>query len=100
MGRTIVICSDGTGNTFDRRTTNVTKLIRMLDLADHRRQVAVYAQGVGTNGLRRTEVGTVPADPKALLFVDPPAESSHQVLTLIARTRGLLFGYGIRATVR
>jgi len=49
MGRNIVICADGMASTFDDRTTNITRLIRSLDLRDHRRQVAVYAQGLGTN---------------------------------------------------
>jgi uncharacterized protein (DUF2235 family) len=34
MGRNIVICADGTGNTVDDRTTNVTRFIHGLDLGD------------------------------------------------------------------
>jgi hypothetical protein len=49
MGRNIVICSDGTGNTFDSHVTNVTRLIKCLALNDHERQVVVYDQGVGTH---------------------------------------------------
>ena len=47
MSRNIIICSDGTGNTFDRRVTNVTHLIKALALADHTHQVVLYDQGVG-----------------------------------------------------
>ena len=40
MGKNIVICSDGTGNTFDGRITNVTRLVRHLALDRPDRQVA------------------------------------------------------------
>jgi uncharacterized protein (DUF2235 family) len=103
MGRTIVICCDGTGNTFDKRVTNVSQLIRLLELGDPGRQVAVYAQGVGTNGSLQTEMEAHRAslaDPTALRVVPPPAQHRFAPLTAVAKTRGLLFGYGLRETVK
>src|SRR5262245_8268612 len=55
MGKRIVICSDGTGNTAIKgRGTNVFKLFEAVDLDSHRfdlskpPQVAIYDDGVGT----------------------------------------------------
>ncbi len=56
MGKNIIICSDGTGNTFDSRVTNVTHLIECLALGNHKEQVAVYDQGVGTTANRCSKV--------------------------------------------
>ena len=53
MAKSIVLCSDGTGNAFVERATNVSMLIRSIDLRREpkaeRDQVAYYDQGVGTN---------------------------------------------------
>src|ERR1041384_3487683 len=97
MNRTIVICCDGTGNTFDDRTTNVTRLVRVLDMSDHTRQVTVYAQGVGTNGARHDKLTAFRrsiSDPDALHVVRPPRESQ------LAKFAGLTIGYGIKESVR
>lgn len=57
MGKNIIICSDGTGNTgIKDRGTNVFKLFEAVDLNGHRTdpqldpQVALYDDGVGTQG--------------------------------------------------
>jgi uncharacterized protein (DUF2235 family) len=47
MTRTLVVCSDGTGNSLDQRSSNVSALIGRLAL--HRdRQIVIYDQGIGT----------------------------------------------------
>jgi len=55
MGKNIIICSDGTGNTANKdRGTNVFKLFEAVDLNGHlvdpklTLQVALYDDGVGT----------------------------------------------------
>jgi uncharacterized protein (DUF2235 family) len=49
MGKSIVICLDGTGNQMRARgDTNVVRLFSMLDLSDPTAQVAYYDPGVGT----------------------------------------------------
>ena len=53
MARNIVICSDGTGNSFRRHESNVARLVQHLALADHAAQVVVYDQGIGTDVARR-----------------------------------------------
>lgn len=103
MSKTIIICSDGTGNTFDRRVTNVTHLVKCLALDDHSRQVVVYDQGVGTNGRRHRAVeeyrNGVP-DPQALQIPPGLVQSSLSPKTWLDRSRGLLFGRGLRENVR
>ena len=63
MPKTIVICSDGTGNTAIKgRGTNVFKLFEATDLIGHRRyphldpQVALYDDGVGTENFRPLKI--------------------------------------------
>jgi uncharacterized protein (DUF2235 family) len=34
MGRTIVMCSDGTGNAFDAHITNVSRMIRLAPMSN------------------------------------------------------------------
>ena len=54
MAKNIVICSDGTGATANKkRGTNVFKLYEAVDLHDaHLPQVAVYDDGVGSQGFK------------------------------------------------
>ncbi len=63
MGKNIVICSDGTGNTAIKgRGTNVFKLFEAVDLNGHRTnpdldpQVALYDDGVGTGSFMPLKV--------------------------------------------
>ncbi|MFC8668546.1 T6SS phospholipase effector Tle1-like catalytic domain-containing protein [Streptomyces sp. NPDC057199] len=102
MAKNIVICCDGTGNTFGHRPTNVTRTIRHLALNSHRVQVAVYNQGVGAGADRlravheyRNQLGDQDA-----LHISKPGESSFPPKAMIDRGRGLLFGYGLKRDVR
>ena len=52
MAKNIVICADGTGNTFEKNVSNVSRLVRSLDLSDKNKQIAFYDQGVGTEPTR------------------------------------------------
>ena len=61
----IVICSDGTGNSANKdRGTNVFKLYEAIDLIDppgdskHRKQIAIYDDGVGTETWKPVRVVT------------------------------------------
>src|SRR5262245_1498907 len=47
MGKSVVVCCDGTANEFATDHTNVLKLFRVLD-NDPARQVAFYHPGLGT----------------------------------------------------
>jgi uncharacterized protein (DUF2235 family) len=102
MARNIVICSDGTGNTFDAEISNVTQLIRLLALDKHTKQVAVYDQGIGTNAARlgavRTFAATIP-DKDALVILPAPRRVWFSPTGTVARGLGLVFGYGLEANV-
>jgi T6SS, Phospholipase effector Tle1-like, catalytic domain len=63
MEKDIIICSDGTGNTFDGDITNVTRLVKHLDLDHPEQQVVRYDQGVGTTARGKREVSRIPASP-------------------------------------
>lgn len=100
MSTTIVICADGTGNTFDRKTSNVTMLLRYLDLDPppdaSDRQVAVYDQGIGTAD-RTTQAEAYRetlTDKDALTILEVKKAGS-----LFGRARGMLTGYGLKENV-
>jgi uncharacterized protein (DUF2235 family) len=102
VGKNIIICSDGTGNTFEKDQTNVTRLIKHLVLDDRRKQVVVYDQGLGTNAGRVAEVEQFRrnlSDPEALHILPPPLEHGWP-FSLVDRLRGLAFGHGLKENLR
>jgi uncharacterized protein (DUF2235 family) len=94
------MCSDGTGNTFNQHVSNVSRLVRALDLTSCHRQLVFYDQGIGTN---RTLVEDVKdfkeksGSRKGLEILDPPDIGCSRWLATIA---GLTVGYGLYANVR
>lgn len=98
MAKKIVICSDGTGNSFDVQVSNVTRLVMFLDLSRPDEQVVLYDQGVGTDPKRVNSVKAYKEEDRkareALSVLDPPYRS------LLAKIAGLAFGYGLRRNVR
>jgi hypothetical protein len=94
MGRRIVMCSDGTGNTFDARITNVGRMVCFLDASDASRQLIRYDPGVGTVAARTENVraeGTADGDAVGIL---PAADRSQRgPVTWLDRMRGLALGY-------
>jgi uncharacterized protein (DUF2235 family) len=99
--RNLVVCSDGTGNTFRQQVSNVSLLVQALDLAHPDDQVVFYDQGIGTT---RSLVEGVKAfkesggsQRKALEILPPPEVSAARPL---ARLAGLTVGYGLRANLR
>lgn len=99
MARTIVVCSDGTGNTFDRRASNVTALVGLLALHPQR-QIVLYDQGIGTTADRKATVDGLrlasPA-PGALRILDAPPDNGFRSGWL--RLRGQATGYGLKENV-
>ena len=102
MAKTIVICADGTGNSFGRSVSNVARMIRFLTLDNHASQVMVYDQGIGTDARRWKEIVKFRKtifDPKALHVLPGPHESWFRPGEYIALLRGLAFGYGLKDNV-
>jgi len=100
MTTNIVICSDGTGNTFGDRVSNVTHLLRLLELDG--RQIAMYDQGIGTSEAGRVAIERYAGSlrhPESLLPL-PARESRFWPKARIDRARGQLFGYGLKENVR
>lgn len=98
-GKNIVICSDGTGNTFENNVSNVGRLVRLLSI--NRTQPVVYDQGVGTTEHRVAlqHLKTPLPDHESLhLLAAPPAGWTNP----IASMKGLLgmgFGYGLKENI-
>src|SRR6476659_3058634 len=103
MARNIVICSDGTGNSFRRHESNVARLVQHLALGDHGAQVVVYDQGIGTDDRRWQEIeqyATTIGDRSALEVLHAPNESRFRPLERTSLVLGLAFGYGLAENVR
>jgi uncharacterized protein (DUF2235 family) len=102
MKKNVVICSDGTGNSFGRSVSNVARMIRLLDLDDRHRQVVVYDQGIGTDARRWKEIlafrRTI-LDAEALHVFRGPHESWFGPAECLALVLGLAIGYGLAANV-
>jgi len=101
--RNIVICSDGTGNSFQRHESNVARLVRHVALDDHAAQVVVYDQGIGTDDRRWQEIeqyATTIRDRPALEVLHAPNESRFRPLERASLVLGLAFGYGLAENVR
>ena len=103
MARNIVICSDGTGNSFQRHESNVARVVQHLALDKHDAQVAVYDQGIGTDDRRWQEIdqyANTIGDRSALEVLHAPNESRFRPLEGTSLVFGLAFGYGLAANVR
>lgn len=100
--KNIVICADGTGNSFRRSVSNVARMIQFLNLDDHATQVGVYDQGIGTDAGRWKEIEdfrrTI-ADRNALLVLPGPIESWFKPIEWTALLCGLAFGCGLKDNV-
>jgi uncharacterized protein (DUF2235 family) len=49
MARNIVVCSDGTGNSFAKQVSSVTRMVKSLALDRPDEQLVFYDQGIGTH---------------------------------------------------
>ena len=101
MGKNIIICSDGTGNTFDDDITNVTRLIECIELNSDQ-QIVVYDQGVGTTAAREEVVKAYKqslGNPASFQILPAP-EAAPGPKAWLDRGRGLAFGSGLKANVR
>jgi uncharacterized protein (DUF2235 family) len=99
--RNLVICSDGTGNTFRQHVSNVSLLVQALDLGHPDDQIAFYDQGIGTTpslvqGVKDFKKSGG-SDRKALEILPPPKVS---VARPLAKLAGLTVGYGLYANLR
>src|SRR5262245_54832090 len=98
MPRNLVICSDGTGNTFRQHVSNVSRLVQAVDLSDRHEQIVFYDQGIGTNPSLVEDVKAFKHEKRhhrtGLEILDPPDVSVVRPLATVA---GLAVGYGLYA---
>jgi uncharacterized protein (DUF2235 family) len=98
----IVICADGTGNSFSEQVSNVTRLIKLLDLRRPDEQVVFYDQGIGTDpslveAVKRFK-NESPEERVALTVLDPPI--AFPPVRSIVKGLGLTAGLGLRSNVK
>jgi uncharacterized protein (DUF2235 family) len=103
MPKNIVICADGTGNSFGAQVSNVSRLVQLIDLSHPELQVAFYDQGIGTDPQYVDAVTTYKdrdrLQRQALTILDPPFHT-WWIPSEILRVAGLAVGYGLRRNVR
>src|SRR5688572_1206477 len=101
--KNIVICADGTGNTFGAQVSNVSRLVQLIDLNHPEQQVACYDQGIGTDPRYVNAVQAYKdrerVQRRALEILDPPFQA-RWVPSRIVRVAGLTIGYGLRRNVK
>ena len=102
MARKIVICSDGTGNSFGKQVSNVTRLVKRLDLSRPNEQVVFYDQGIGTDPAQVEVVKRYQDkrlhERRGLTVLDPPLE--FLPLQWPAKWLGLAIGVGLKSNVK
>lgn len=102
--KNIVICSDGTGNTFSKHVSNITRLIKSLDLSEPLTQIVFYDQGIGSNPSLVKDVKAYKAEKgqcrKGLKILPKPKILKTCLLRPFTRFAGLALGYGLRDNVK
>ena len=103
MAKNIVICSDGTGNTFSQDVSNVTHLIHLLELGHPSRQLVFYDQGLGTNPKLVARIKAYRHEPHAaregLRLLREPGYGVR-LSGRLGRLAALTVGYGLRENVK
>src|SRR5262245_26561356 len=101
--KNVVICADGTGNSFGAQVSNVSRLVQLIDLNNPERQVAIYDQGIGTDPRYVNAVKEYKDNERehrrALTITDPPFRT-WWLPTPVVRVAGLAIGYGLRRNVK
>src|SRR5215510_47601 len=103
MGRSLVLCADGTCNAFGYSSSNVVRVIEYLDLRNPEVQVAAYDQGIGTRlgeHDRALAFRTQLTNPEALHLLDPPHDSWGRPWTWPFLAGSMAFGWGLATNVR
>lgn len=103
MSKNIVICSDGTGNTFSEHVSNITHLIQLIELGDPARQLVFYDQGLGTNPKLVARVKAYQHERHrkrdGLKLLREPGYGVR-LSGFVGRLAGLTIGYGLRENVK
>lgn len=97
MPKSIVVLSDGTGQSVGRNDSNVLRLCKLLDLSERSDQIAIYDPGIGTHvSLKRVETGLQLS--KRLQLADSNPET--MLLRWLRQPLELGFGLGFTANIK
>jgi uncharacterized protein (DUF2235 family) len=103
MAKNIVICADGTGNSFGAQISNVCRLVQLIELGPGAKQIAFYDQGIGTDpqyaDVARAYVSTLGDAEGHLRVLDPP-QHPWWLPARLARVAGDAVGYGLYRNVK
>lgn len=100
MGKNIVMCSDGTGNTWAEQVSNVTRLVKSLALGRGDGQLAFYDQGIGTNPALVNVVKSFASEPTREGLRVLQAPKVYRWMPGVSRVAGLAVGFGLRENVK
>src|SRR5689334_18028969 len=103
MPKNIVICSDGTGNSFSEQRSSISLLIRLLEVGEPQAQHVFYDQGLGTNPKRVKKATAYKLQLNGNgngLTILPPPQKRLWLPGAFGRWAGLAFGYGLRENVK
>ncbi|MGZ8874734.1 MAG: DUF2235 domain-containing protein [Halobacteriota archaeon] len=101
MAKNIIICSDGTGNTFSKHVSSITRLVKSVELGNPLKQLVFYDQGLGTNPKLVKEIKAYKNEHgknRAALEILPPPQI--RLLRPFTHVLGLGFGYGLKNNVK
>ena len=102
MAKNIVVCSDGTGNTFAKEASNVSRLTKLLALGRPEEQLVFYDQGIGTHpGLGRSVRSYAAAAEQSRCALQVLQEPRRPVWMpqVLSKMLGLAFDHGLRENV-
>ena len=103
MPKNVVLCADGTCNAFGSASSNVARLLELIELRNNHVQVVCYDQGIGTTATQYSRLEAFNkslGEKSALSPLRPPNDSWSNPFSwpfLIASMAG---GLGLKANVR
>jgi len=103
MPKNVVLCADGTCNAFGHSSSNVARLLELIELQNEDEQVVCYDQGIGT---AKEEQARVEAFREglgqrcALYLLTPPKDSWNDPLTWPFLIASMTAGLGLKTNVR
>jgi len=103
VARKFVLCADGTCNAFGPSSSNVARLLELIELTAPATQIACYDQGLGTRLGEHKRVRRFRdrlGDSGALYLVDPPKASWLRPWTWRSLVRAMADGTGLDIHLR
>ena len=103
MSKNVVLCADGTCNAFGHSSSNVARLLELIELQKENEQVVCYDQGIGTRMEDQARVKTFRdslGQGCALYLLNPPKDSWNHPRTWPFLVASMAAGLGLKTNVR